>query len=77
MKYTIEAVIAGSRKAKRQRDNWKRRALAYEAEVVRLRNEAREAECDTVFYHLVRDVCGVFADRLTAIIAKGNAEVTP
>ena len=77
MKPTIEAVKSASRKAKRQRDNWRRKALAYEAEVVRLRNEAREVECDTVFYRLVRDVCGVFADRLEAIIAKVNAGVTP
>ena len=77
MKCAIDAVIAGSRKAKRQRDNWKRKALAYEADVVRLLYEAREAECDTVFYHLVRDVCKVFADRLEAIIAKVNAGVTP
>ena len=33
MKCAIDAVIAGSRNAKRQRDNWKRRALAWQAEL--------------------------------------------
>jgi hypothetical protein len=28
MKYAMEAVITGARKAKRQRDNWKRKAEA-------------------------------------------------
>jgi hypothetical protein len=85
MKPTIETIKAESRKAKRQRDNWKRKALAYEAEAIMLRSMCRAAadeisrawtaHCDGEGYgpsNLMRRLEGGFAPSLYTMHADGK-----